>query len=242
MKSAGMDLDTAMRILRELSRPQDLDGMARFGIPKERNLGVRVPELRRLARQIGTDQTMAERLWDLGYRETRLLASMIYPPHAMSEAQMESWLKELDSWEITDGCALNCFWSHPLARRKAVEWSKREREFEKRAGFTLMAILAVKDKAMCNEDFIPYLEAVRAEAEDGRNFVKKAINWALRQIGKRNEILNCKSIETSELLQRSESRAARWVAADALRELRSSAVQERLKAKAGRRPLESSPG
>jgi len=224
-----MDLRSIMEHLGRMGNPEDLDGMERFGIPRAGNLGVRVPELRRLARRIGIDSGLAEALWNLGYRETRLVASMVQDPKTLEEGRLEAWLKDFDSWEITDGTILNCFWKHPAAHRKALEWSRREREFEKRAGFVMMAILAVKDKGLPDFEFDPFLVAVAREAGDERNFVKKAISWALRQIGKRNALLNKAAIGVGEELKKSENRAARWIASDALRELQSTGVRKRVR-------------
>ncbi len=223
-----MDVAAILELLKAAGRPEELEGMARFGIPAEMSFGVRMPELRRLARRFGTDPALAEALWASGYREARILASIVQDAASMPEALMESWLGDFDSWESTDQCVLNCFWKHPLAGKKALEWSLREPEFEKRAGFTLMAVLAVKDKKLANADFEPFLEAIVREAGDGRNYVRKSVNWALRQIGKRNMALNEMAVRVAEEIKAQGGRSASWIASDALRELRSEEVARRL--------------
>ena len=224
----GVTPEVVLERLKKKARPSDLEGMARFGIPATMNLGVRVPELRRIARELGKDSTLAMGLWQSGYREARLIAGMILNESELTDELMEKWLKEFDSWEITDGTMLNCFWKYPEACGKALEWSRRKEEFQKRAGFSLMAILAVKQKKLDDAEFLPFLDAIEREAADERNFVKKAVNWALRQIGKRNPSLNRLSVRLAERLKSSGSRAARWIASDALRELTGEAVGARL--------------
>ena len=202
--------------------------MGRFGIDTTRALGVTVTQLRRFARRLGHDHELAAALWASGVHEARLLASLVDEPAMVSEAQMEAWVADLDSWDVCDGVCGNLFDRTPFALDKAVEWSSREPEFEKRAGFALMAWAAVHRKDLPDAAFASLLPVIRAQAIDERNYVKKAVSWALRQIGKRNSGLNPQAIRTAEQIERIDSRAARWVARDALRELRSDAVQARL--------------
>jgi len=202
--------------------------MSRFGIQTTRALGVSIPQLRGLARKIGTDHELAQELWSTGIHEARTLASMIDDPVEVSESQMEEWAADFDSWDVVDGCCGNLFDKTRFAIRKAHEWSKRKEEFVKRAGFVLMAELAVHDKKASNQTFLDFLPATVREAADERNFVKKAVNWALRQIGKRNAVLNAAAIRTCSEIRNSESRCAKWIAADALRELTSAPVQNKL--------------
>jgi 3-methyladenine DNA glycosylase AlkD len=203
--------------------------MARFGIETQRAYGVSLPTLRRMARDIGTHHALALDLWTSGIHEARILASMIDDPRQVSERQMEQWVAGFDSWDVCDQCCSNLFDKTPFASRKAVEWSRREAEFIKRAGFVLMAALAVHDKRARDEAFLRFLPLIQREARDPRNFVRKAVNWALRQIGKRNLQLNRASIRMARAIQKIPSGSARWIAADALRELRGEAVQRRLR-------------
>ena len=194
--------------------------MARFGITADRALGVRVPDLRRLARRLAPDHELALALWDTGVHEARILASMIDDPAAVTEPQMERWAADFDSWDLCDQCCGNLFDRTPFAAAKAAEWSGRDEEFVKRAGFALMAWMAVHRKDEPDEAFRAFVPFIEREAHDDRNFVKKAVSWALRQIGKRNARLRGAAIAAAERISRDESRAARWIARDVLRELR----------------------
>jgi 3-methyladenine DNA glycosylase AlkD len=216
--------------LNSLADPSQLKGMARFGIRVETALGgISVPALRKLAREIGKDHRLAQELWSSGIHEARHLAAMVDEPARVTEAQMERWVKEFDSWDVCDGCCLNLFHKTPFAFRKAMEWSRRKEEFVKRSAFSLMAVLAVHDKKLSDRKFESLLSIIKRESNDGRNFVKKSVNWALRQIGKRNLSLNRAAIETTLEIRQLDSSSARWIAADALRELKSDAVQKRLR-------------
>jgi len=214
--------------LKALSNPKAVEGMARFGINPENTYGVSIPNLRQIAKELGTDHHLAQELWSSGIHEAKILASMIDDPEEVTEVQMERWVKDFDSWDICDQCCSNLFDKTDLAYQKAVEWSAREEEFVKRAGFVLMAALAVHDKKAEDEAFLQFLPLIKRESTDARNFVKKAVNWALRQIGKRNIVLNTKAIETAKEIRKLETRSAQWIAADALRELTSEKIQRRL--------------
>ncbi|MDZ7344331.1 MAG: DNA alkylation repair protein [candidate division KSB1 bacterium] len=218
-----------LKKLKSLSDPKAVTGMARFGIDISKAYGISAPTLRKLAKTIGTNHALAQRLWASGIRETRILAALIDDPQLVTAAQMESWVKDFHSWDICDACCGNLFDKTPFAYRKAVEWSKRKEEFVKRAGFVLMASLAVHDKEVRDEVFIKFLPLIKKHAVDERNFVKKAVNWALRQIGKRSRSLNRAAIKTAKAIQKIDSRAARWIAADALRELTSAKIKNRLR-------------
>lgn len=215
--------------LRELSSPENVEGMARFGISARNTLGVAVPELRRLAKQIGVDHSLALKLWDTEIHEARLLAALIDDAALVTEAQMEKWAADFDSWDISDGVCSNLFDRTEFAVRKAKEWTKREEEFVKRAGFVLMAAMAVHDKNAEDSIFISFLRIIKRESVDERNFVRKAVNWALRQIGKRDFVLNKAAIETAGEIKKNASKTARWIASDALRELKGERVARRLK-------------
>jgi 3-methyladenine DNA glycosylase AlkD len=224
--------DRARDVVRTLERMGDrsrLDGMARFGIDTSRAVGVTVTELRRVARELGRDHDLASTLWASGVHEARILASLVDDPALVTNAQMESWVADLDSWDVCDGVCGNLFDRTPFALDKAVEWSAREPEFEKRAGFALMAWAAVHRKDLPDAAFASLLPVIRGQATDDRNYVKKAVSWALRAIGKRSARLNVRAIATAERIGRLDARAARWIARDTLRELRSEAVQARLR-------------
>ncbi|RJR27927.1 MAG: DNA alkylation repair protein [Candidatus Latescibacterota bacterium] len=210
--------------------PANVAGMARYGIEPKRALGVSAPKLRALAREIGRDHALALALWRSGVREARILAALVDEPGKVTEAQLERWARGFDSWDVCDGACCNLFDRTPFSWEKAAAWSGRREEFVKRAGFVLMAALAVHDKTAPDERFEAFLPVIEREAGDGRNFVKKAVNWALRQIGKRNAALNRRALGSARRIRRSDSAAARWVAADAIRELESEPVRRRLAA------------
>jgi len=217
--------------LEELADPSQLEGQARFGIDVSHSLGIGMPALRQLAREAGRDHDLAGLLWSSGIREARILAALLDDPASVTEDQMEAWAGEFSSWEVVDTCCCNLFDRTIHAYSKAVEWSRREEEFVKRAGFSLMAGLAVHDKKASDRDFEDFFAAIEREACDGRNFVKKAVNWALRQIGKRNLELRARAIEVAERLGAMDCRAAKWVASDALKELRNPQLETRLGAR-----------
>jgi 3-methyladenine DNA glycosylase AlkD len=224
-----MNDQEVLKRLRALGKPGTADEMARVGIQAEQALGVPVPRLRELAKQIGADHQLAMQLWSSGIHEARILASMIDDPRQVTEQQMDRWAADFDSWDICDQCCGNLFDRTPYAYTKAIAWSAREEEFVKRAAFALMAYLAVHDKRARNDAFEVFLPLIAREAGDSRNFVKKASSWALRQIGKRNAWLGERAIETAHIIQQQESSAARWVAADVLRELTGDKQQRRFR-------------
>jgi 3-methyladenine DNA glycosylase AlkD len=203
--------------------------MGRFGIDTRNALGVAVTELRGLARRIGRDHDLAAALWRSEIHEARLLATMVDEPSSVTEAQMERWVSDLTSWDLCDQLCGNLFDKTPFAFDTALGWSGREEEFVKRAGFALMASLAVHRKDVGDSRFEAFFPAISAQATDDRNYVKKAVSWALRQIGKRSPELHRKAIATARQIGRIDARAARWIARDVLRELESPAVQDRLR-------------
>jgi 3-methyladenine DNA glycosylase AlkD len=229
-----MTTDEILAELKSLAKPHATAGMERFGIRVANAYGISVPQLRALARRVGKNHNVAQALWTTGIHEARLLATMVDDPKQVTDAQMERWARAFDSWDICDGACQNLFDRTPFAYRKAIEWSERQEEFVKRAGFALMAYLAVHDKQAKDSAFTAFLPIIRREANDGRNFVRKAVNWALRGIGKRNLKLNHLAIKTAAEIRRMDSSTARWIAADALRELKSDAVQRKV-ARAGAR-------
>jgi len=225
-----MECEDILERLKSLANPEAVAGMARFGINPENTYGISIPVLRKMAREIGRDHALAQELWSSGVHEARILASMIDDPRLVSEEQMDRWAADFDSWDVCDQCCGNLFDKTDIAYRKAVEWAARDEEFVKRAGFALMAWLAFHDKRAPDEAFLEFLPVIKRESVDGRNFVKKAVNWALRHIGKRNAALNIMAIRAAKEIQETGSKPGRWIAADALRELASDKVQERLRA------------
>ena len=217
-----------MKRLRSMGNERNREGMARFGINVETALGISVTELRKVARELGRNHELAAGLWKSGVHEARILAALVEEPSKVTPAQMDRWVRGFDSWDLCDQVCSNLFDRTPFAYDKAVEWAGRNEEFIKRAGFALMAVLAVHDKEADERTLAAFLPIIEREADDDRNFVKKAVNWALRQIGKRSRVLNAGAIAAAERIASRDSRAARWIARDALRELDSEAVRSRL--------------
>jgi 3-methyladenine DNA glycosylase AlkD len=222
---------TLQRVLKELkshSNPEAVRGMARFAVGGANTLGISIPVLRDLAKRTGRNHSLALGLWKTGIHEARILASMVDEPARVDDRQMEAWARDFDSWDITDQCIMNLFEKVPSASEKSVEWSWREHEFVKRAGFVLMARLAVSDKKAADTLFLDFFPHILRGAEDERNFMKKAVNWAVRQIGKRNTRLNREALKLCGELLKKDSGSARWIASDAVKELESEAVRSRI--------------
>ncbi len=222
-------VEEVLERLKSMARPDQLEGMAKYGIVVERRLGVSIPNLRRMAKELGQDHKLALELWKTGIAEARLVAAMTGDPEKLTEGQMEDWVKGINSWDVCDQVCMNLFEKAPLAWKKIIDWSEREEEFVKRAAFALIACLAWHDKKAKDEKFIKLFPVIIGGATDERNFVKKAVNWALRNIGKKNLNLNKAAINTAREIQQIDSKAARWIASDTIRELESEAVQIRLK-------------
>lgn len=230
-----MDKEKLILRLKELENPAAVPHMARYGINPEYALGIKIPVLRELAKEIRENHELAISIWAEPFHEGRILASMIASPEQTTPGLMDTWARNFNSWDLCDQVCMNLFEKTDYAWSKAFEWCNREAEFEKRAGFVMMARLAVRDKKSSDsrfEDFIPYLEA---GSEDQRNFVKKAVNWAIRQTGKRSLSLNTKMISFCEMLLKKDCSPARWIASDALRELRDEAVLKRIKLRENRK-------
>ena len=223
-----MNCNQIIKKLKSLKNPENVAGMARFGINPNNTYGVSIPTLRKMAKESGKDHSLAQELWASRIHEARILAGFVDDPKLVTAEQMENWVKDFDSWDICDQVCSNLFDRTPFAHKKAIEWSNREEEFVKRAGFVLMAALSVHDKKAQDDEFLIFLPIIKREATDERNYVKKAANWALRQIGKRNSTLNKKAMETAKEIQKLGSKSARWIASDAIRELTSKSVQDKL--------------
>ncbi len=215
--------------LKAKARPDQLEGMARFGIVSENRLGLSVPDMRKLAKETGKDHELALGLWKTGILDARIVAAMIDEPDKVTGSQMDDWVKYFNSWDVCDQVCMNLFEKTPFAWKKILDWSVREEEFVKRAAFALAACLAWHDKEAEDQKFIDLFPVIKNAAPDERNFVKKAVNWALRNIGKRNPDLNRAAIRVAGELRLIDSKAARWIASNAVKELQSDAVQKRLK-------------
>ncbi|WP_197046984.1 DNA alkylation repair protein [Paucibacter sp. KBW04] len=218
-----LSLAQAMARLQALARPEQLAGMQRFAMHGEARLGVAVPQLRALGKALGPNHELALQLWDSGVPDAQILASLLAEPQRLSQAQMDHWTLGLQAWDVCDQACLNAFRRSPLAWASIPRWAAAEAEYVRRCAFSLLAVLAVHDKGRADADFIACLGLIEAAAGDERNFVKKSVNWALRQIGKRNPVLRTEAMAAALRIQAQASRSARWIAADALRELRGKA-------------------
>jgi 3-methyladenine DNA glycosylase AlkD len=221
-------IEQVIASLKKQARPDQLDGMQRFGMTKEGRLGISIPVLRKMAKELGKNHKLALELWETGIAEARIIAAMIDDPKLLTEKQMEDWVKDFNSWDVCDQVCMNLFEKSPLAWKKIIDWSVRPEEFVKRTAFSLLACLAWHDKKAEDRQFIELLPVIIQASTDERNFVRKAVNWALRNIGKRNIRMNKVAIDTARKVQKLDSKAARWIAADAIRELESEAVRKRL--------------
>ncbi len=219
---------------RSLESQENIIGMARFGITPKKTFGVKQPELRALAKEIGVDHELALELWTKGIRETQMLAVYIDDPVQVNEEQMESWVLDFDTWEACDQCVTHLFQKTEFAFKKALEWAVREEEFVRRAGFVLMARIAVADRKAKDRDFEPFYPLISKGTLDERHNVKKGVSWAIRQMGKRNLKLHKKALSLAYEIRKLNSKAARWIASDVIRELESEKTLERLKKKAKR--------
>ena len=224
-------LQHVLQLIQAHARPRELAGMARFGMNTYGRLGLSIPVMRRLAKSLGHDHALALALWRSGGPDACIVAGMLAESDKLTSAQMDEWVGDFASWDVCDQVCGNAFSSSPLAWHKVTEWAGRREEFVRRAAFALLSSLAVHDKLASDERFMAMLALIETAADDERNFVKKAVNWALRNIGKRNRVLNAAAIETARRIQLQGTRSARWIAADALRELGSEPVQSRLLAR-----------
>lgn len=228
-EDSGTAVAAVLDELRSLGRPDRKAGMARYGINTDAAFGVKIPELRVIAKRLGRQQDLSLALWHSGYHEARILAAMVGEPARVDAAQMEDWVAAFNSWDLCDQVLINLFEKTDLRWTKAQEWAGRDAEFVKRAGYALMARLAVSDKQADDDQFLALLPLIEQAADDPRNFVKKAVNWALRQIGKRNWRLHPQALACAERIARLDTKSARWIASDAIRELTDPNTQARIK-------------
>ncbi len=214
--------------LKAKARPDQLAGMARYGINTENRLGIQMPELRKLAKETGKNHALALELWQTGIAEARILASMVAEPNRLTEQQMDKMAAEVDSWDVGDQTCMNLFEKTPLAWEKIQEWSQRDEEFVKRTAYSLIACLAWHSKTATDQQFTETFPAIAHGAQDTRKSVQKAVSWALRNTGKRNRNLSQQAIQLARQIQQTETKPAKWVGSDVIRELTSPSVQKRL--------------
>ncbi len=231
MAAINPDVDRALAALRAKSSKAVRDGMARFAIPSDHALGVKMSDIKAIAKPYGKNHALACALWETGVYEARMLTSFIGDPARVTSAEMNRWLRDFDNWAICDAMCFNFFDRSPLAWAKVTEWSKKTKEFEKRTAFALLWSLSVHDKKAADENFIAGLALIEQASGDERNFVKKAVNMALRAVGKRNPALHAEAYAVAERLAASDDPTARWNGKDALRELKSGSVARRLSQK-----------
>ncbi len=216
-----------LKKLRALGSKERRESMLRFGVVVSNAHGIAIPTLRNIAKTLPKNHVLAKELWASGNHEARILAALIDEAEKVSQRQMDQWAGDFRSWDLCDQVCGNLFDRTPFAFSKAKEWTHHQSEFVRRAGFSLMACLAVHDKKAIDSQFLPFFPLIEQYAHDERNFVKKAVNWALRQIGKRNVKLHKRAIKSAERILKQNTPSARWIAHDALRELNSEAVQKR---------------
>ena len=225
-----MTVNEVITELKALSTPEHYAKLSYFGIKDDKALGVKIPLVRELAKKIGKNHELALELWKTEIHEARLLASMIDDPKLVTENQFDSWVGDFNSWDMCDQCC-GLLGNTPFSLDKINEYSISEDEFVKRTAFVLICEQSVHHKDVDDKQFYHFLDLIEREAWDDRNFVRKAVNWALRQIGKRNEMLRLKAIETGERIMKQNSKSARWIAADALRELNDAKIIDRVRKK-----------
>lgn len=214
--------------LKKISNPETKAGMDRYAAGGNNTLGVSMPDIRRLGKKIGKEHNLAKKMWETGIHEARILASLLADPNKTTKDLMQKWVNDFDSWDLCDQVCGNLFDRTPYYYEMALKWSKDDREFVKRAAFAVMAWAAVHDKESSNKRFKDFMEVIIRESIDDRNYVKKAVNWSLRQIGKsRNKKLYILAIETSEKIAKINNRTAKWIAGDAIRELNKEYIKKR---------------
>jgi len=221
-------VEEVLEMLAAKANPDQLAGMARYGMTVDKRLGVKIPQMRKIAKEIGKDHKLALELWKTGSTEAMILASMVDIPDEITEEQMEAWVQDFDSWDVCDQVCMNLFDKTHLVWKMIHVWSDREEEFVKRAAYALIACLAVHEKRASDEVFISLIPVIKAGATDNRNYVKKAVSWALRNTGKRNPELNTVALATALELKEIDSKSARWIGSDAIRDLTSDATLRRL--------------
>jgi 3-methyladenine DNA glycosylase AlkD len=219
MQGDTATVESVMAWIRTTSSPKVRASMARYGLPTDKAVGIPVGIMRAEAKRIGLNHALALGLWKTGSYEARLLAPMLGDPALLTPAQMESWCRDFDNWGTVDTACFTLFDRSPHGWTMAPKWAKAKGEFQKRAGFVMMACLAAHDKKAPDTAFLKFFPMIEQGASDGRNFVKKGVSWALRHIGHRNANLHAAAIKTAMKLSKSEDSTERWVGKDALRDI-----------------------
>ncbi len=215
-----MTFDEIISYFEDNKSENNIEGMKRYGIYSEKVYGLSAPLIKSIAKKTGKDHSLALKLWDYGYHDTRILASLVDDPKLVTKKQMEKWAAQFDNWAVCDSTCGNLFDKAAGAKETAIEWTRREEEYVKRAGFVIITWMAVHDKKCSDEMFFDFFSVIKREANDGRKYVMKAVNWALRQIGKRNVLLQQAAIQEAEEIYEMGTKSAKWIASDALRELK----------------------
>ena len=223
-----MEFDEIIEFFEENKNVKNIKGMEKFKIDSDKIYGIKMDVLRKLAKKIGKDHDLALQLWEHGYHESRILATLIEEKDKIDDDQLEEWVNDFDTWDICDQACINLFVNTPKAISKIPEWAESEEEFVKRTAFSLIAVIAVHDKKSKNSYFEGFFPIIKNACDDNRNFVKKSVNWALRSIGKKNKYLNKKAIMLANEILKLEYKSAQWIAKDAIKELESEEVQNRL--------------
>jgi len=224
-----MKYEDILKKLKSMANPKNVEGMARFGIVGKKVLGISIYNLRDMAKKIGRDHEMAIRLWGSGIHEAKMLAVFIEEPSKVTSKQMDSWALDFEAWDDTDQACTSLFDKTDFAWKKVTEWSRRKEELVKRGAFSLIAGLAVHDKKASDKEFEGLFPIIKKASTDERNYVRKAVSWALRNIGKRNVNLNKKAIKLAKEIREINSKSAKWIASDVIRELESDKIQQRLR-------------
>lgn len=215
-----MNAKEIIKELRSHKNQKNIEGMKRFGIIGKEVIGwPSVPAMRKWGKELGPDHELAQELWDSGIHEARIIAGFTEDPKTIKEKQMDLWVNDFDSWDMCDLICSGLFDRSEYSEKKILEWTQSQKEFVRRAGFVLICAKTVHDKKAPNSEFTKYFPLIKKYCTDERNFVRKAVNWSLRQIGKRNYILNKKAIKIAEELKKTNSKSARWIANNALKEL-----------------------
>ncbi len=226
---ADLSFDQVMKELKSKAKPNNVEGMSRFGIKGDGRLGLSIPELRKMGKSIGKDHDLALKLWATKIPDAMILAALVDDPANVTEQQADSWVKDICSWDVCDQLCMNLFERIPFAVKKIFEWSKSDEEYVKRVPYAMIACIAWHDKNASDDYLMDFFPVIKSGASDNRNYVKKAVSWALRHIGKRNLNLNKKAIVLAREIKKIDSKAASWIASDVIRELESEAVQKRLR-------------
>ena len=221
----NMEFNQIIHEFEELSDVDFAENMKRFGISYVKSYGLRLPQIRKIAKHCGKNHELALKLWDWGYHETYLLATLVEEPQKVDSCQLNEWVNAFYSWDLVDQACINLLRFIPEAVDDIFIWCNSDEEFVKRTAFSLIAVLAVHNR---DSDFDKYFEIIKEGSTDNRNFVKKSVNWALRQIGKSNADNNKKALKLAYEILEIDNKASKWVARSAIRELESEKVQKKL--------------